>query len=169
MRMDGRSLHIKDRTARMRYTSIGGLANSCNHWGGRGILNFPLPHNDLYIPYVWCQEEAVYIRRLGDFIHSLEERTLSHLNFDLSVNLVVFRWPYDKIWFTENYQYFCNDIDFKFRLRLHNDYSHVFLYFITPRSSLCPAVVSLVYWFMVPTGVTPCNPYVYCKFSRRLC
>lgn len=81
---------------RMRETTVFGWANLWNHWDRRGVLRVPVPHEDLEMPFVRCQEEAIYDRRLGDLVQSLETGSL-HMHLEVSVNFVVFSWPYDTI------------------------------------------------------------------------
>lgn len=70
--MNGRYLHIKDHTGRMRITVVSGWVKLRNDLVGRGVLSFPAPHNYLDMTYAQCHEKETYDRRLGDQILLLE-------------------------------------------------------------------------------------------------
>lgn len=127
-------------------TAEGGWKEHWNHWGGRGCLNTEVPHDNLDMPYIRCEEEGGYVKRLGDLIGFMDEdvredRTHLHCSF--------LRFPYDDLWFIHLHYYWWRDLDFEPRMRHHGHFS-VFAGWHSTELFSIPASECSSYYFIVP-------------------
>lgn len=85
------------------------------HWGGRGVLNTEVPRSDLNMPYFRMAEEAVYIRKLGKILDSLDVTPREYL---VHRYFCAYYYPHEQLWFVENHDLWWRNLDFERRARV---------------------------------------------------
>lgn len=72
MRDVGAVEDLPDRNGTKRLNGIFGWGKGWNHWGGRGCLTIEVTYDNIGIIYLRCEQEGVFIRRLGEIFNVLE-------------------------------------------------------------------------------------------------
>lgn len=109
MSLNGHAERVKDRVGASCDNTDGGWVKLWDQWGGCCVLSSGIPHADLDMTFVRFYKEEVYTRSLGELVNSLD----CSLDYpDTHVDLVAFRWQYDRLWFIDKNRYWSRDINF---------------------------------------------------------